>query len=181
MNRIREIREAAGLSTYDLARMTNTTAATISRLETEDRKLTLEWMMLIAEALQCTPADLIAYSVVADIGNEVEPADPSEAGPLGPAMASKGLKVFRVTGNSMTNAGVKPGDLIAVDVSPDAIKHGAINNGDIVLVHVEDFNATILRQWIAPNLLVTNRPTGNLAVTLSDASVPQTIIGRVIR
>lgn len=52
MNRIRELREKAGLSAERLADRVGTTQATISRLETGARRLTVSWMRRIADALQ---------------------------------------------------------------------------------------------------------------------------------
>ncbi|WP_278360214.1 XRE family transcriptional regulator [Thalassospira xiamenensis] len=50
-NRIKEAREAAGMSQSELARKLGTTNQQISRLELGQRKLTIDWVMKIAEAL----------------------------------------------------------------------------------------------------------------------------------
>lgn len=59
-NRLREWREAAGLSQEDLAERLGTTAQTISRKETGARTLTLDELDQIAPVLGCRPADLLA-------------------------------------------------------------------------------------------------------------------------
>jgi transcriptional regulator with XRE-family HTH domain len=58
-NRIRELRLAAGLSVADLAERVGTTSATVSRLESGSRGLTLEWMRRLALAMGVRAADLI--------------------------------------------------------------------------------------------------------------------------
>lgn len=59
-NRIRELREARGLSLHKLAHYVETSAWQIRRLETGERRLTDEWMMRLAKALEVPPADLFA-------------------------------------------------------------------------------------------------------------------------
>lgn len=58
-NRIRDRRQAAGLTLTALAQRLETTAAQVQRLEIGDRELTLHWMQRIARALDCSPADLL--------------------------------------------------------------------------------------------------------------------------
>jgi transcriptional regulator with XRE-family HTH domain len=67
MNRIRELRKAAGLTCAELAALCvpPTSHAQISRLETSKRRLAQDWMERIAPALRCTPADLIANAMPA--------------------------------------------------------------------------------------------------------------------
>lgn len=59
MNYIRAIREDRGLSQEKLAALTNTTNPQISNLELGKRRLTWEWMLRLAAALECHPSDLI--------------------------------------------------------------------------------------------------------------------------
>ncbi|WP_417843004.1 XRE family transcriptional regulator [Thalassospira sp.] len=57
-NRIKEAREAAGMSQSELARKLGTTNQQISRLELGQRKLTIKWLIKIAEALNTTPSTI---------------------------------------------------------------------------------------------------------------------------
>lgn len=95
MNRIRELRRKLGLSSDDLAKLVDTSGATIRRLELGDTQLTVEWMQRLSEALQCAPADLLALTALAEIADEVVPV---EGGPNGVAAAirRKGLEVYKV-------------------------------------------------------------------------------------
>lgn len=59
MNRLREIREARGLSQKDVAALLHTTDVSISRYETQDQRLTLPLLRRFAEAYGCTVAEII--------------------------------------------------------------------------------------------------------------------------
>lgn len=58
-NRIRHYRRLKGLTQTDLAESLGTTAATISRLETEGIKVSVDWLEPLAEILQVQMSDLI--------------------------------------------------------------------------------------------------------------------------
>lgn len=58
-NRIRELRQAKGLTIKRLAELVRTSNQQISHLEKGHRRLTLEWMARIADALACHPSDLL--------------------------------------------------------------------------------------------------------------------------
>lgn len=58
MNRLKEIREARGLTQEQLAERIATTGASISRYENQDIRLTLPLMRRLGSALHCSVADL---------------------------------------------------------------------------------------------------------------------------
>jgi transcriptional regulator with XRE-family HTH domain len=58
-NRIKELREKAGLTLQQVAEAAGTTLQQIHRLENADRRLTDEWMRRIAPALGVHPAALL--------------------------------------------------------------------------------------------------------------------------
>lgn len=81
--RIRDIRKRKGLTLEDVAQRVTppTTAQTIGRLETGDRKLTLDWLTRIAAALDCAPGELtdlgsqtVAFSGTLTRSGRVSPA-----------------------------------------------------------------------------------------------------------
>ena len=71
-NRIRELRKARGLTLKRMAELVGTSNQQISHLEKGRRRLTLEWMERIAEALECHPSDLLIGS--SHLRNEKERA-----------------------------------------------------------------------------------------------------------
>lgn len=54
-NRLRELREARGLTLADLAERLGTTNQQISHLELGKRQLTVDWLRRLGEALGCHP------------------------------------------------------------------------------------------------------------------------------
>lgn len=58
-NRIRELREAKGLTQADLAQLANVTPSALNKLEKGSRGLDQEWMRRLARILDCEPADLL--------------------------------------------------------------------------------------------------------------------------
>lgn len=61
MNSLKQVRESKGFSLYRLARLVKTSPRQIQLLETDKRKLTVEWAKRLANALDCTPADILGY------------------------------------------------------------------------------------------------------------------------
>jgi transcriptional regulator with XRE-family HTH domain len=61
MNRIRMMRSRRGLTLQQLAARIEPPASyqQIARLERDERRLTWDWLMKIASALECVPMDLI--------------------------------------------------------------------------------------------------------------------------
>ncbi|MDH5556962.1 MAG: helix-turn-helix domain-containing protein [Alphaproteobacteria bacterium] len=59
MSALREMRRRKGLSMEALARLTDTTASQINKLEKRQRRLTDDWLRKLARALACNPNDLI--------------------------------------------------------------------------------------------------------------------------
>lgn len=59
-NNIRKLRKKRGWSQGELAEKANSTTSQISRLERGDLQLTVRWLELIANALNCKPYQLIA-------------------------------------------------------------------------------------------------------------------------
>jgi transcriptional regulator with XRE-family HTH domain len=58
-NRIRELREAIGMSQAELARRINVTPPALQKVECGTRGLDQQWMRRIAPVLGVTPADLL--------------------------------------------------------------------------------------------------------------------------
>lgn len=58
-NRIRELREAKGLTQAQLAALANVTPSALNKLEKGSRGLDLDWMLRLAPLLGCAAADLL--------------------------------------------------------------------------------------------------------------------------
>jgi transcriptional regulator with XRE-family HTH domain len=78
MNRIKELREAAGLTLQELAEKADTSFQQVQRLEAGARRLTDKWMARLAPALGVQPHELMASTITPpseedSIGKRLEP------------------------------------------------------------------------------------------------------------
>jgi transcriptional regulator with XRE-family HTH domain len=71
-NRIRELREALGISQKGLAEMAHVSPSALNKLEMGSRGLDLEWMRRLAPLLGVSPAELLPLSDNPDILNDEE-------------------------------------------------------------------------------------------------------------
>lgn len=90
-NNIKEMRLGRGLTQNALATRTDTTAATIQRLETGMRKLTVDWIERIASGLDCDPSEIIRRAQTvpiigySDVDGTIRWKSPAEAPEDAPA------------------------------------------------------------------------------------------------
>ena len=75
INRIRALREARGLSLEALAVLVGTTNQQISNLETGKRRLTVDWLSRLGEALCCHPWTLVSDDHLSDSAKNSVPPD----------------------------------------------------------------------------------------------------------
>lgn len=185
MNRIKEIRDALGVSQNELARRLNTSHRQIAYLETGERRLTLGWMGRIASALGVAPQDLITEPVATALQDEVQQIPPSAMGAVGEALEAKHLFLYRVIKDSVQGYGINVGDTLTVEQSDAAIT--TMKPGDVALVALRgkkepDEDARLcLRIFVPPHLFVPYRLGQNLCVRRDDASVSLNVVGVVVR
>lgn len=173
MNRITEIREQRGLTAKQLAEKIGTTEATISRLATGQRKLTEEWMRKIAKALDVSPTDLLRLPLLEDFQDDAVPYISAAEPELTRAVHGRDLNFWRIVSDALVGIGLKPGDVRLFDHSQKAVER--IATGAVVIASLRDRTdstkrRTVVRQFIQPGLLITNRPGTNIAVTLDHAN-----------
>jgi DNA-binding Xre family transcriptional regulator len=182
MNRIRELRKARGWTAEDLAVRCNTSHNQITRLETGQRRLTVDWMTRIAQALDLTPAELLTNRPRLETGDDIGPPSIGYVG-LAKGLSGRGLKLYCVLTNAVQDAGIPPDTVITVDETPEAI--AAAKSGDIVVVDVVDprdgaVPHRLLRQFIKPRLVVTNRPGVPVVMTIDDPGLDIRLTGVVL-
>lgn len=163
MNRIRELREKKRLSTYKLAELVGTTQSTIHRLEAGQRKLTVEWMRRIADALGVQPADLIAPTILEKSDDDVTPHVPDDA-VLRHALEGSNRQLWRVEGDVLDYLNIKTGGVIVADTTRRRLSD--LQSGNVCVIQVYDVRdmrhpRTLLRQYIAPSLFITNSSKHN--------------------
>jgi transcriptional regulator with XRE-family HTH domain len=179
-NRIREIRELRGISEAELAALVGTSQPQIHRLESGARKLTVDWMRRIARSLDCSPADLIAAPTLEEFADDAVSCIPESMTHFSGALASKNLGMFMMASDALEQIGVPRNTTIMVDMSEEAIKN--VQTGDVVIAELHDKShqlksTTVIRQYIAPGMLITNRRGANFAVNMSNANFEAHIKG----
>ncbi len=93
-----------------------------------------------------------------------------------------GLAAYRVLTDCVSLAGVQKGERIIVDASQAAVESPKI--GAIVVIDVQKPSgetAWILRQFIPPSLVVSNRAGQNVVMSIDDPAMPLKITGIVRR
>lgn len=182
MNRIKYLRDKRDWSQAELARRAGTTQPTINRLETGEAQLTVEWMRRLAQAFGVPPIDLLATAVVAELRDDVEEYTPDGDPVVMAALGSRRLQAYKVTQPVLALLGYMPGVSIVVDATH--LETDRIKTGQCVLAHVRTRDGTasglLLRQFIAPGLLTTNRPGRNVSIELGDDELAVEIRGVVI-
>lgn len=177
MNRIKEIREARGLTVAQLAARMGTTPQTIWRLQqsTDIEDIRLHWIAKLTGALNCTAADLVVQGIPSV--SDVEPITGTVPGYTG--LKKRGVVFYRVVSDVLSEAGIVRGATIAVDQTSTSISEK--KPGDAVVTRVMNSGILLLRQYLPPSLLTTNQ-IGSYAVTikLTDPSVQIEIIGVVL-
>lgn len=184
MNRIKEIRDSLGVSQNELAKRLGTSHRQVAYLETGERRLTLEWLGRIAEALGVAPQDLIAEAVTMALRDDVQPLDLSTLGAVGEALAAKDLHIYRVVSDAVSGVGIQNNDTVTVEQSPTAIS--LMSDGNVALISMkgakEPTARMLLRIFVLPDLFVSYRLSGqNVAVRRNDPSVTLDVLGVVVR
>lgn len=169
MNRIREIRRSKKVSAEELADRIGTSPTQVRRLEKGTRKLTEEWMRLIANALGVHPAELLDTAARAEVCDDVTLEDPAEMGNIVVALRTKSMRFYRVITDAVADTGLGPGSIVLADESEEAAR--AARSGDVVIAEVPRPGASpvlIMRVLVWPDLLVTNRHEANVAIKSSE-------------
>lgn len=180
-NRIAALRERRGLSQAELAKLVGTSQPQIQRLEADQRRLTVGWMRRIARALDVEPADLLAAATRAEFDNDLEVYLPEASGDLAKPLNARHLRYFKVLRPSVELAGIPRGKIILVDHSPATLK--AKRTGDVLALQLtfEDGDTVLLlRQYVAPALMTTNRNGRNTSFALDGEDFSVAIKGVVV-
>lgn len=187
-NRIDELRGSVSYQKLaeliNVAEGINTNASTISKLAKGEMQLTQKWIMRLAKALDVEPSALLGTPKTEKISGFQEDAVPHLPADNSPLRGLMGVnrELWKVRSNALDELGIKPGDLILVVVSEQAV-HG-VQTGDPVVVQVYSdqeltSGVTLLRQFIEPDLLITNSREHN-AMPLNRHKHNAHIKGRIL-
>lgn len=145
------------------------------------RDLSLEMKVKIAEILDMTLQDLGAegYDVrprpaFDDLHGDATPYDPPASSLLA---RHPGVGYYRITSDVLARhpLRIQPGDIVAFDLSPEAVDN--LRTEQIVLAEIcgqenPEKSRIVVREYVRPGLLVTNRESENEVLTLGDPSAP---------
>ena len=176
MNRIKEFREERRLSRRDLGKLLGASYKTVERLEETERSISTKWLAKLAEIFDCSMADLLVGGITAETEPDAVLAVPGPGTPRVSSSAQRRGNLYRVLTDVLAETGLRVGQHILVDETEAAIyERGA---GDTLLLRVSTPNILILRQFVPPALLVTNRfGAHNTTLKLHDRTVPIDIVG----
>jgi len=175
-NRIRELRRAKGWTATQLADRVGTSNVQISRLETGDRKLTVDWMERLADVLGCRPADIMEAPTVPELVTDLAPPPP-DLQSLADALSQRDICLHTLATDAVAGSGLGKGAHVSIDCGPQAC--GLIKDGDIVCVDVG--GTLLLRHFIGPRILITNNERAPNVLLLDDPALDARIIGVVVR
>ena len=183
-HRIRELREARGLSQELLGSKIGRSKSVISRLEDGSTRLDIEIANKIAKALGATIAEVLDI----DSGMPAVPGGFSEpeVAPYTATLTADPLKrletthryLVEVRSDGLSNLGIMRGDLALIDNSAEACK--TVKPLAIVRAQYHpdpekpSLAVPLLRQFVPPSLLITNSATNNarpIDVRTEDAQI----------
>lgn len=187
-NRLKELRQARGWSVRELAEKAGISHSYIVRIESGERGLSVDMAEKLGNALDVGPQQVLGLELddgacTRHFGLRDE-AEPFEIGPTAPitlrATARENVVPYEVNTASLDALGYTPGDVVFVNISQAAVD--ALTPGQCVLVQAYDGMTakTIIRQFIAPALLITNSRTENaipLRIDADDVAIKGVVIG----
>jgi transcriptional regulator with XRE-family HTH domain len=174
-NRIKELREQKGWSMRELAARVNATASTINKLEKGRTALNIHWMKRLGDAFNVQPEQLLGKGEFSD---EATPYTPGPAEVAAFSLTDTQF-LYEAKTEALSQIGVVPGDILVADASPEEM--AKLSSEDVVIAQVYDGMkaVTILRQYIAPSLLITNSSSQNAAsinLRTDDAAIKAVVV-----
>lgn len=167
-HRIRELREARGLSQARLATAIGRTKSVISRIEDGTTRLDLDVATNIAKELGISLAEMLNIEQsdpgrVTGFSEDLSPFSPPADDWRAPLQRDSRY-LHTVESDVLDAMGIAKGDVVVVDISAEAVR--GIQPLQVAQVRwhpVEDFARplTLLRQFVPPRLLITNSQAAN--------------------
>lgn len=168
-NTIRERRISRNWSMQALADKVGTTVGTINRIETGETKLMHDLVPALGEALGCAWRDLFAPDDATEMpvigfADDAAPFVAANASALGALALGPNRDLWTVQTDALDAIGIAAGRQIVVNISADAVDRAA--SLDAVVIQLIDPDnpmraATLLRQYVEPDLFITNSTHAN--------------------
>ena len=184
-NRIKELRMQRGLTQEALGILVGTDKTKISRIERGELQLTTDFARHVTKALNVTIAEVMGETTAPRPGlaEDAAPYDASPGDPLARLEdAQRNRSLYRVHSRVLDELGISAGDVVLIDFSADAVAKVRPLQPVMVQLHNKDELAkstTLVRQFVPPNLLVTNSRSENSApinMATEDAHIKGVVI-----
>jgi transcriptional regulator with XRE-family HTH domain len=162
-NRIKQLREARGWSMRKLAEKVSTSASTINKLEKGETTLNVHWMERLARIFDVSAAELLGST--SDEAGFQEDVVSHEQELDEPKLAlTETQLLYQVKTKALDQLGIMPGALLVVETSKASVT--AVEEGVPVIAQLTSGRdaITLLRQYIAPSLLITNSSEDNAPI-----------------
>lgn len=160
-NRIKELREARGWSMEELGRRVGIGKSGVNKWEKGVNQIKMDKLQKLAEIFEIPIYEIIDVSGNT-VGSFEEDAEPYVAKNKNERI-DLGNAEFLYTAKTIVldQIGIVPGTTLVVNMDNDATEH--MQSEDIVLAQLYDGMSakTVLRQFIAPSLLITNSSSDN--------------------
>jgi transcriptional regulator with XRE-family HTH domain len=184
-NRIHELRRAKGWSQQQLANLINIPSVDSSRVSKLERAddVTIEWMERLAPIFGVHPTEIIDDTPrgVSSVPTAPEARIyvPSGKADVLQRLATPGHTLWEILADSLDQLELRAGAFVLVE---NITRADTLIMGDSVIVVYQPPGGAelpLLRQFIEPSLLTTNRAAGN-AVPFNLRVDPVRIVGRIL-
>lgn len=157
------------MSQGELGRLIGSNKHKVSRIEKGDTRLDIATAKRLAEIFDVSLAEILGPDVMSNIGPGFQDdAEPYISGPGDPLArlgnAEHNLSLYRITSDVLDEIGIRPGDVLLIDISAEAVAKVGPLKPVIAQVYADDNMVsaqTVIRQFVPPNLLITNSRDGN--------------------
>lgn len=145
----------------DLAGRMGVSVSSINRLEKDDRKLTVPELLKLMEIFDVS-AEIIVPAIASprappSAGGFEDDVKPYDAGPFEDIRLPENQDKWITASDALSAIGIEPGDAIIVDISQRAVENVPTGEAVVVQHYFAEMKArTLLRQYIEPNLFITN-------------------------
>lgn len=182
--KLRRLMEALNLSADELGRLIGRNGSTIRRyLSGEVKLMRSRSLDRIAEVLGCSPDDLLSEEDAPEravvVGNIEMATMTDDVAPL----AARGLILCRVLDDALEEIDIQPNSQVWVDTTVATFEN--LKAGNVVVVEVspswQSETVRLIRQFLPPRLLTTNRNGLNDSFLILNPDAPVTLIGLVLR
>jgi DNA-binding Xre family transcriptional regulator len=170
-----------GLTMSELAAKVGLSESHLSRVEANVRGVKLTKLGAIAKVLGVPMVELMPQESF-EHPSDLIPFVPPKGSAVAKALSSSTQRMFRVQSDVLNEIGIREGDLIIADTGAHAV--GEVATGSPVVAEIENGKtgekALLLRQYIAPNLLITNSDSQN-TVSIHRLKSSVEIVGIVLQ